>query len=147
MLTVKLLKPYYIKADDECIRVILASQYFSVLIHNQLYHFIPNEAKEIRINRRTHRVDNIHANFAFQKEKSIIHIPMSKLLSLPDFRTELEKIAEPYYIRHRESNFVPRNENAAIIKELERQNLQRLIDKALDERNRELFYALVQKEL
>lgn len=147
MVTVKLLKPYYIKADDEYVRVILAYQYFSVLIHEQVYHFIPSEAKEIRINRRTQQVDNMDANFAFQKDKNIIHIPMKKLVSLPDFQVELEKIVEPYYIKHTEPKRVTYDETAIIIEELERQNVKRLIDKALDERNEALFHTLVEKGL
>ncbi|GGB55139.1 IDEAL domain-containing protein [Virgibacillus dakarensis] len=143
MVTVKMLKPYYIKADDEYVRVILAYQYFTVLIHDQLYHFVPVKAKEIRINRRTQEVDNIDASFAFQKGKDIIHIPMTKLVSLPDFMNELRKIIQPYYINDISST--AKNEIAVIIDELERQNLKRLIDQALDERNEEAFHSLVKK--
>jgi len=143
MVTVKMLKPYYIKADDEYVRVILAYQYFSVFIHDQLYHFVPNEAKEIRINRRTRTVDNIEAQFAFQKGKNIIRIPMTKLVTLPDFQTELQKIIDPY-IKNQESINIAVNENVnkKIIEELEQQNLRRLIDKALDDWDERRFYEL-----
>lgn len=150
MVTVKMLKPYYIKADEDYVRVILAYQYFAVLIHDNLYHFIPVEAKEIRINRITRKVDNIEANFAFQKGKDIIHIPMTKLLSLSDFVSELDKIVEPYKkiisntnTKH-EAESIPDNENVIIINELERLNLKRLIDKALDERDENAFRSLTQ---
>ncbi|MEN1967339.1 IDEAL domain-containing protein [Lentibacillus sp. N15] len=142
MVTVKMLKPYYIKADEAHVRVILAYQYFTVSIQDQLYHFVPNEAKEIRINRNTQQVDNIEANFAFQKGKDIIHIPMTKLVSLPDFQTELKKITEPYMKSHEPIN-ININENAAIIEGLEQQNIKRLIDIALDKRDEALFHTLV----
>lgn len=53
MVTVKMLKPYYIKTEEEYVRVILAYQYFSVVINKKVYQFIPVEANEIRINRKT----------------------------------------------------------------------------------------------
>src|SRR5690606_40154579 len=58
MVTVKMLKPYYIKLNSEYIRIILAYQYFSLLIDNKLYHFVPIEGREILINRKTRKVVN-----------------------------------------------------------------------------------------
>ncbi|WP_106496617.1 IDEAL domain-containing protein [Lentibacillus sp. Marseille-P4043] len=142
MVTVKMLKPYYIKADDDYVRVILAYQYFAIVIHDQLYHFVPVEAKEIRINRRTQKVDNIEDKFAFQKGKDIIHIAMTELISLPDFLIQIRKIAQPYYHKELKSKNTHKNEIAIIIDELEQNNIMRLIDKALDERNQQAFYSL-----
>lgn len=143
MVTVKMLRPYYIKADDDYIKVILAYQYFAVFVNKQVYQFVPIEAKEIRINRRTHQVDNIGARFAFQKGKDIIFLSMTELVSLPDFRIQLHAIAEPYYIKKIESKGIPINESASIISELERQNVKRLIDKALDKRDFATLQSLV----
>src|SRR5690625_897740 len=97
MVTVKMLKPYYIKMSEEYIRVILAYQYFSIDIHNRVYQFVPMEEKEIRINRKTQEVVNTDATFAFQKGKDIIYITMKKLISLPDFLIQLHSIVQPYY--------------------------------------------------
>ncbi|MGM8213693.1 hypothetical protein ACLIBH_13025 [Virgibacillus sp. W0430] len=79
MVTVKMLKPYYIKMSNDYVRVILAYQYFSIVINNKVYQFVPIEEKEIRINRKTQEVANIEAKFAFQKGKDIIYITMKKL--------------------------------------------------------------------
>ena len=43
---VKMLKPYYVKEDERFIRVVLAYQYFSLLIDEELYQFVPMEARD-----------------------------------------------------------------------------------------------------
>ncbi|OZU88816.1 hypothetical protein CIL03_11065 [Virgibacillus indicus] len=144
MLTVKMLKPYYIKADAKYIRVILAYQYFSILLNEKVYQFIPVEAKEIRINRKTYSVENIDAKFAFQKGKEIVYVTMAELISLPDFLNQLHAIIEPYY----EQKKVEQEENeskitTAVIEDMEKENIRRMIDQALDNRDKDAFYKLV----
>ncbi|WP_010094179.1 IDEAL domain-containing protein [Ornithinibacillus scapharcae] len=140
MISVKMLKPYYIKADDQYVRIILAYQYFSVLIDKQLYQFIPIEAKEFRINRRTRQVENIGSRFAFQKGKDVVYMTMTELMTLPDFVQQLDHIVSPYYS---EGFNQGETENLNIIEKLEKANVQRLIDKALDERDEKSFRELV----
>ncbi|GAB3068700.1 IDEAL domain-containing protein [Virgibacillus ainsalahensis] len=143
MVTVKMLKPYYIKAEEDVVRVILAYQYFSVLINKQVYQFIPVEAKEIRINRRTKKVENMEAKFAFQHEKDIVYMTIAELISLPDFLVQLNGIAEPYYENEISvDSDKQKTESAIFIRELEKQNIKRLIDKALDDRDEVTFYQL-----
>lgn len=141
VISVKMLKPYYIKADDQFVRIILAYQYFSVVINKQVFQFIPIEGKEIRINRRTRKVENIGSRFAFQKGKDVIYLTMTELISLPDFMTQLHHIAKPYYGIDYEVD--EEFESKLIFEELERLNIKRLIDKALDERDENTFRELV----
>src|SRR5690625_4459395 len=91
MVSVKLLKPYYIKMNSEYIRVILAYQYFSLFINKKVYHFVPIEGSEILVNRRTKKIVNTENKFAFQKGKEIIYINMKKLTYLVIFLDQLEK--------------------------------------------------------
>lgn len=143
VLTVNMLKPYYIKADENNIRVILAYQYFSIFIKGEVYQFIPIEEKEIRLHRETREISNINAEFAFQRGKKIVRIAMTELVSLPNFLTLLHSIIEEFYKKNNILNEgkVP-SENEGMVRELERLNLYRLIDKALDERDENLFYKL-----
>lgn len=146
MVTVKLLKPYYIKMNSEYIRVILAYQYFSLFINKKVYHFVPIEGQEILVNRKTKQVVNTETKFAFQKGKDIIYITMKKLTSLSDFMDQLEEIIKPYYEKSLDP--VPSKEElsesaANVIQELERQNLKRLIDQTLDNNDEENFHKLV----
>ncbi|MEC5422882.1 IDEAL domain-containing protein [Virgibacillus sp. C22-A2] len=145
MVTVKMLKPYYIKAEENHVRIVLAYQYFSVLINNKVYQFIPVEAKEIRINRKSQKVVNIDAKFAFQKGKDVIYVTMAELISIPDFLYQLNSIVESYYqfdvvLSKDDKN----NELSVLIDQLENQNLRRLIDKALDDKDKETFYLLTE---
>jgi len=151
MVSVKLLKPYYIKMNSEYIRVILAYQYFSLFINKKVYHFVPIEGQEILVNRRTKKVVNTETKFAFQKGKDVIYITMKKLTSLVDFMDQLEEIIQPYYEPDNENKslVVPSDKGLnevteLIVKELEVQNIKRLIDQALDEHDEETFYMLSQ---
>lgn len=141
MLTVKRLKPYYIKSDPDYVRLILGYRYFTVFINNEEYQFIPVEAKEIKIDRRTRKIENIEDKFAFQKEKEVIYITMSELIYLPDFMIQLYDIAKPYYIKQDEQE--QNDHTDMIICELERMNIKELIDKALDDRDQQTFEKLV----
>ena len=150
MVSVKLLKPYYIKMNSEYIRVILAYQYFSLFINKKVYHFVPIEGSEILVNRRTKKVVNTETKFAFQKGKEVIYITMKKLTTLVDFMDQLEEIIQPYYETEEEKNSLvvhqPEDDlndvTALIIKELEVQNIKRLIDQSLDTYDEETFKTL-----
>ncbi|HLR22767.1 MAG TPA: hypothetical protein VK100_03490 [Pseudogracilibacillus sp.] len=143
MVTVKMLKPYYIKMNSEYIRVILAYQYFSLLINNNVYHFVPIEGQEILVNRKTKQVVNTETKFAFQKGKDVIYMTMKKLTSLSDFMDQLESIVQPYYDK---SVMLPFKKDGLnidteeLIKEMEEQNVKRLIDFAIDERDEQAFH-------
>ncbi|MFC3041520.1 IDEAL domain-containing protein [Virgibacillus xinjiangensis] len=146
MVTVKMLKPYYIKAEKDVVRVILAYQYFSVLIKKQVYQFIPVEAKEIRLSRKTRKVVNTDDRFAFQHGKDVVYMTLAELISLPDFQMQLNTIVEPYYRKERTaSKKEKKDDTSLIIQELERQNIMRMIDKALDEHDEEAFNELVKQ--
>lgn len=144
LVTVKLLKPYYIRTDAHRIQITLAYQYFSILIKNKVYHFIPVEDKEIIIERKTKKIINIKAKFAFQKDEDIVYFTMAELISLPDFLLQLFLIIESYYTDDKEDPKKGILENDYIIHELERLNVLKLIDDALDNRDKETFDLLVE---
>lgn len=147
MVSVKLLKPYYIKMNAEYIRVILAYQYFSIVINKKVYHFIPLEGQEILVNRRTKKVVNTETKFAFQNENDIVYLTMKKLVSLEDFISQLDAIIKPYE-KHLQSDdrLVKEDidrQTALFVQKLEKQNILRMIDQALDEKDEEAFRQLV----
>src|SRR5699024_227655 len=144
MVTIKLLKPYYIKTDDEMVRVILAYQYFTMVFNSEIYQFVTLDVKEVHVNRKTQKIENIDALFAFQKGKEIIHIPMSKLVMLPDFLDQVLSIAEPYFEQEQmdDEHQKIKEYNEKVIKDLEKMNIKRLIDRALDEKDEETFKTL-----
>lgn len=143
VVSVKILKPYYIKADNEFVRIILAYQYFSIVIKQKVYDFIPTEANEIKINRKTKKIENMDVRFAFQHNKDVVNVTMEKLVTLPGFIDQLYSIAQSYYYENEKDELEKIEKvSAAIIGELETMNIRRLIDQALDERDEASFYKL-----
>lgn len=142
MVSVKMLKPYQIISDDKQIKITLAYQYFSIVIEGQVYHFVPIDAKEIIICKKTKRIMNIDARFAFQREDEVVYITMVELINLPDFLIQLFFIVESHFIE-KQSKEKQETEIDLIIKQLEQQNILRLIDNALDNKDAETFYSLV----
>ncbi len=128
MLSVKRFKPYYIKEERDCIRVVLAYQYFSLLLDDKVYQFVPLESREIIVNRETRQVENQDDVFVFQKGKEYNRLPLSDLIRLKDFITQLNTIIHPYLT----NSPTILDEAKTVIEQLEKENLKRLIDKALE---------------
>ena len=140
-ITVKRLKPYHIKADANHLYIIVSPENFTLLINGERYQFVPYKAKEIMINRKTKKIANPEAEFAFQKGGQVIYISMKLLMKLVDFLHFLNPITKPFYVEEEVHRGV--NENEVIIDELDRINIKRLIDKSLDERDEAAFYTLL----
>ncbi|HLS66037.1 MAG TPA: IDEAL domain-containing protein [Pseudogracilibacillus sp.] len=146
MVSVKLLKPYYIKLNSKYIRIILAFQYFSLLIDKKVYHFVPIEGQEILVNRKTKQIVNTDTKLAFQKGKDITYFTIGKLTSLSDFMDQIEEIIRPY---EEKTPLDPKKrkqinkQTEQVIMDLERENIKRLIDQALDDKDEATFESLV----
>ena len=140
-MTVKHLKAYHIKADANYLYIIVSPPNFTLLINGEEFQLLPTKAKEIIIHRREKKIANPDVEFAFQKSKDIIYITMIELMRIPDFLTLISSIAAPFFL---EDTFEYREvADEILIDELERLNIKRLIDKALDERDEKMFYALL----
>ncbi|MDL4839200.1 IDEAL domain-containing protein [Aquibacillus rhizosphaerae] len=137
MLSVKMLKPYYVKEEADVIRVVLAYQYFSLSLDDKVYQFVPLESREIRINRQTQKVENDQDVFVFQKGKEYSRVALSELLKLNDFMTHLKSIIHPYL--NGDKTPIKDEKIDQVIIELEKENIKRLIDLALKERNHQQF--------
>ncbi|MFC4401799.1 IDEAL domain-containing protein [Gracilibacillus xinjiangensis] len=137
MLSIKMFKPYYVKEEGKYIRVVLAYQYFSLLMDEKVYHFVPLESREIRINRETKEIENKDAVFVFQKGKKYNRISLVDLLKVKDFQQHLSQILTPYISLQKPMEKTDHIDY--IIMELERNNLLRLIDKSLDEKDIDKF--------
>ncbi|SEA38906.1 IDEAL domain-containing protein [Thalassobacillus cyri] len=150
MLSIKMLKPYYVKEDERFVRVVLAYQYFSLYVDGELYHFVPLEAKEIIIDRKKQKVHNVFDIFVFQRGKKMIYVAVTDLLQLPDFLTHLNSIVDPYLKEKSKFKVDKQNKNdealEGLFEQLEQLNFNRMIDRALDNRDRETFYDLLGKK-
>jgi len=139
MVSVKLLKPYFIKVNEEYIRIILAYQYFTIAINGEVYNFIPIEGHEILINRKTKRIVNTDTKFAFQKEEKVIYLTLKKLTTLKDFMSLIDQMIEPYSEEMEVEKAEAIEKVNELVTFLERENIKRLIDDSLDNGNMDSF--------
>ena len=147
MLSVNMLQPYYVKEEDHSIRVVLAYQYFSLWLDESIYQFVPLESREIKVNRQTQIVENKHAIFVFQKGKKYVHMSLADLLKLEDFHSRLQSIIYPYL--KTDLPELEKDEMNEVIIALEKQNVERLIDLALEAKDYQKFmqYSTILNEM
>src|SRR5690625_5956833 len=58
LVTLKILRPYHIKVNEKYVHLRLENQFFTIYLNGEEYQFIPIEAKEIRVDRETKKIDN-----------------------------------------------------------------------------------------
>ena len=151
MISVRFMKPFYTKVSDTKLRLVFAYQYFSIDKDNEIYHFIPIEGKEMIINLNTMQVENLSEVFVFQRGNRFIRLPLYQLLLVSNIYEHLTPILDSVTanlnIETSEEKMPVEPEILELIYALEDENLSRLIDTALAERNEALFYDLIlQKE-
>ncbi|KIL43024.1 IDEAL domain-containing protein [Jeotgalibacillus campisalis] len=143
MLTIKMMKPFYTLQEGHDLKLVFAYQYFSVVKGKEVYQFIPVESNEIRINLKTKQIENLTDIFVFQRGTRIFRIPLFQLMQISDLVDHLKSIIT-FYVQQIKTD----EEEEALCEEilfLERQNLHRLIDKALLDGNKDLFMALTDR--
>lgn len=146
MIHVQYMRPFYTKVTGTKLRLVFAYQYFSIAKEDEVFHFIPIEGKEIIVNLNTMQVENLSEVFVFQRGNRFIRLPLYQLLLVSNVHEHLtpildnESINKPVVLRPVEDVDV---ETMEIIHHLQEENLSRLIDVALAERNEALFYNLV----
>ncbi|WP_336618989.1 IDEAL domain-containing protein [Jeotgalibacillus sp. ET6] len=143
LLTIKMMKPFYTLQEGHDLKLVFAYQYFSVVKGKEVYQFIPVEANEIRINLKTKQIENLTDTFVFQRGTRIFRIPLFQLLQISDLVDHLKSIIT-FYVQQIKSD----QEEEALSEEilfLERQNLRRLIDKALLTGDKDLFMELTDR--
>lgn len=151
MISVQFMKPFYTKVSDTKLRLVFAYQYFSIEKDNEVYHFIPIEGKEMIVNLNTMQVENLSEVFVFQRGNRFIRLPLYQLLLVSNIHEHLtpilDNVTQNLNIEATEETMPIEPEILELIHTLEEENLSRLIDTALAERNEALFYDLIsQKE-
>lgn len=149
MIHVQYMKPFYTKASGETLRLVFAYQYFSIMKDNELFHFVPIEGKEIIVNIKTMQIENLSEIFVFQRGNRFLRLPLYQLLLISNIHEHLAPILEEAANKSETINIVPHGENAEVkhlIRSLESENIDRLIDEALSNRDEQRFYELVAKK-
>lgn len=149
MIHVQYMKPFYTKVTGSKLRLVFAYQYFSIMKEDEAFHFIPIEGKEIIVNLNTMQVENLSEVFVFQRGNRFIRLPLYQLLLVSNVHDHLMPLLESA------ASSVPKQaedsenfdkETLEVIHFLERENLSRLIDNALLERDEAAFYNLILKQ-
>lgn len=142
MLQVQLMKPFCRKLEGNRIKLVFAYQYFSIKKDNELFHFIPVEGKEIIVNAQSLQVENLSEVFVFQKGNRFIRLPLYQLLLVSDIHIHLQSIIGDN--DQNESGVILLESTEEIIRQLEQENYERMIDYALLHKNAALFKELQQ---
>lgn len=148
MIHVQFMKPFYTKVSGAKLRLVFAYQYFSITKDDEVFHFIPIEGKEMIVNLNTMQVENLSEVFVFQRGNRFIRLPLYQLLLVSNVHDHLMPILETASDQQPSAQFKEPEINpeiASLIRALEEDNLERLIDHALADRNEALFYDLMHK--
>ncbi|MGC7929772.1 transcriptional regulator [Lysinibacillus sp. VIII_CA] len=147
MMQVQYMKPFYTKITGDKLRLVFAYQYFSILKENEIFHFIPIEGKEMIINMKTQQIENLSEVFVFQKGNRFIRLPLYQLLLITNVHDHLAPILESATPKQLPLvSTVTLGEIDQLIAEIENRNLDYLIDQALLENNKSLFFNLLQQK-
>lgn len=136
-----MLKPCQVQVNRDNIFILLKDSYFTMEIDKNIYEFVDQKERKVIVNRETGKIENTDSMMAFKKEDNIVYIALSELTLMPEFLIEIYYIAKPYYKNKQKRTLA--NETDLIISELEQQNIKRLIDRALDEKNKKEFHELI----
>lgn len=136
-----ILKPCQVQVNRDYVFIFLKSRCFTVEINNKIYEFIPKKETRVIVNRKTGKIVNSDALLAFERDNCLVYKAISELTFMPEFLIEIYYIAKPYYKENQTKGLA--YETDIIIKELERMNVKRLIDQALDDKDEKRFYKLL----
>ena len=150
MIHVQYMKPFYTKVTGSKLRLVFAYQYFSIMKEDEAFHFIPIEGKEIVVNLNTMQVENLSEVFVFQRGNRFIRLPLYQLLLVSNVHDHLMPILDSAASNVEldpptvSSEFD--EETLQVINYLENENLTRLIDDALLDRDKDMFYSLLSEK-
>lgn len=147
MIQVQFMKPFYTKISGAKLRLVFAYQYFSITKDDEIFHFIPIEGKEMIVDLNTMQVENLSEVFVFQRGNRFVRLPLYQLLLVSNVHDHLmpiiENVSSHVKPMQLEEKHEFNEEIEGIVRELEEENLARLIDDALAARNEELFRNLM----
>lgn len=143
MLQVQYMQPILTTRTHTTLRFVFAYEHFIIRQHDQLFHFVPMEAKEMIINLHDMQIQNMTDIFVFCNDTQMIRLPLFQLMLISNIQQYLHVIIE-------KSKATPKHHQRkinvdALLNELEAENTNRLIDYALDTHNKTLFQQLVNK--
>lgn len=142
MMQLEHLQPYAIIEDGPFLRIIFDHSYVTLNVDEETYQFIPSESCEIFINKDLNKVHNLFDVFTFESGKEVLHVTVIDLMHMKEFRSELYGIIHSFYEKR---TTIPAAAVQEVLQELERENILRLIDRAIDEGEEAAFVELTNR--
>lgn len=144
MLLIQRIKPFFTSKEEFHLRLVFAYQYFSIIKNDEVYQFVPAEGKEIIINTRSLQIENLGEVFVFQRGRRFIRIPLYQLLLVSDLHMHLSTILEGVMEVDGHLQEEGMREAEGLVEQLEKENWERMVDYALETKNRLLFKELME---
>ncbi|MEK4023629.1 transcriptional regulator [Mammaliicoccus sciuri] len=144
MLLIQRIKPFFTSKEEFHLRLVFAYQYFSIIKNDEVYQFVPAEGKEIIINIRSLQIENLGEVFVFQRGRRFIRIPLYQLLLVSDLHMHLSTILEGVMEVDGHLQEEGMREAEGLVEQLEKENWERMVDYALETKNRLLFKELME---
>ncbi|WP_347862373.1 IDEAL domain-containing protein [Salimicrobium sp. PL1-032A] len=142
MMQLEHLQPYAVVDDGPFLRIIFDYAYLRLNVDEETYQFIPTESCEIFINKDLNKVHNLFDVFTFENGEEVLHMTVIDLMHIKQFRSALHRLVHSFYEKRTK---IPAEEVTAIIEELEKGNILRLIDEAIDEGDEGSFLELTNR--
>jgi len=144
MIQIQYMKPFYTKVTGDKLRLVFAFQYFTISKDSEVFHFIPIEGKEMIINMKTSQIENLSEVFVFQRGNRFIRMPLYQLMLASNMLEYLDPIIANRSPKQYTDSTVTKKELTELIEELEKENLNRLVNQALLDNDKTLFFELLQ---
>ncbi|WP_301107695.1 transcriptional regulator [Sporosarcina sp.] len=144
MLLIQRIKPFFTSQEEFNLRLVFAYQYFSIKKNDEVFQFVPAEGKEIIINTKSLQIENLGEVFVFQRGSRFIRIPLYQLLLVSDLHMHLSTILEGAMEVEGHLKEESMREAEGLVEQLERENWERMVDYALETKNRLLFKELTE---
>ncbi|WP_341323497.1 transcriptional regulator [Solibacillus sp. FSL H8-0523] len=145
--------PFYTTIKDNKLILYFAYKYLSIKKDGCVFEFIPSEDNRIVVCLATKAIVNVSDMFAFKKGQQTIKLPLYQLMLVSNMRTHLLPIIEETREKMEaktkgEKIFMQipkatREEAVELIRELEEDNIARLLEKSLMNNDKVLFEQVV----
>lgn len=141
------MKPFFTKYSGQNLRLVFAYQYLSIKKEEEIFHFVPIEGKEIHIDTKTRQISNLSEIFVFQRGNKFIRLPLYQFLIISNVFEHLNPIIDANIPKNAlaATEIIENEELEACIFQLEKNQLLKAIDDALDQREEKTFNDLVGK--
>ncbi|MEC1177291.1 transcriptional regulator [Metasolibacillus meyeri] len=127
------LKPLYTKIVEGKLHLAFAYQHLSILKEDEQFHFIPLDGKEMVVNLKTYKIENVSDVFVFQNGSRFMRLPLHQLLLISNIYDYLLPIIEEKTVNNCDYNKDEINEEINyLMEEIMQFHQENLIDKLLD---------------